>query len=179
MKYLFVYKNDTWWLKITTIDELFNYSDKTNARWGKAFDSLIHSKEFYSDGMEHASNLAFVIGMMGSRNKMNAIEATAELRSKIFDAQLDLIMEGHTLFINENGGYHYDYEGDKPYTQFIWRDELVFPNFSKNEIRIKKFTGGQHFYAYIGDMQVRDGDNLKWDTYEEALKQAEKVVTRA
>lgn len=178
MKYLFVYKNDTWWLKIKTIEELTNYSEKTDGRWAKAFDSLIHSKEFY-DGEEHASSLAYVIGNYGAKRGMNSIEAVADFRSQIFDAQLDLLMEGYTLFINENGGYHCNFTGDEKETQFIWREEFVFPNFSKDEIRIKSFPGGQHFYAYIGDMQVRDGDTLKWNTYEEAMKMAESVVTRA
>lgn len=31
-----------------------------------------------------------------------------------------------------------------------------------------KIDKGQHYYAYVGDMQVRDGDVLKWNTYDEA-----------
>lgn len=179
MKYLFVYKNDCWWLKIKTVDELTNYSQKTDGRWAKAFDSLIHAKEFYEDGKEHASNLAYVIGQWGVNREMNVVEAVADFRSRIFDAQLDLILEGHIIFINEKGGYHFDTKNDEPVTQFVWRDELVFPNFPENEIHIKHFPGGKHFYAYIGDMQVRDGDVLKWNTYEEAMEQAKKVVTKA
>ncbi len=179
MKYLFVFKNNTWWLKIKDVDALFDYSDKTGGRWENAFNSLIHSKEFYKDGKEHASNLAFTIGTYGSRRGMNAIEAVADFRASILKSQIDLLLEGYTLFINENGGYHCNFEGDEPYSQFIWRNEFVFPNFSKSEIRIKKFPGGEHFYAFIGDMQVRDGDTLKWNTYEEAMAQAQKVVTRA
>ena len=178
MKYLFVYKNDCWFLKIKTVDELTNYYDKTDGRWSKVFDNLIHSKEFY-DGKEHASNLAYVIGQWGERRNMNAIEAVVDFRSKIFDTQLDLILEGHTLFINSNGGYHFDTKNDDPVEQFVWRNELVFPNFSEDEIRIQHFPGGEHFYAYIGDMQVRDGDILKWNTYEEAMKNAKKVVKKA
>lgn len=178
MKYLFVYKDGTWWLKIKTVEELLNYHDKTDGRWSGAFDNLIHSKEFY-DGEKHASNLAYVIGMFGSKRGLNAVESVVEFKSKIFDAQMDLILEGHTLFINEKGGYHFDYNGDKPASQFIYRNEFVFPNFSKDEIRVKSFPGGHHFYAFIGDMQVRDGDMLKWNTYEAAMKVAESVVTRA
>ena len=59
---------------------------------------------------------------------------------------------------------------------FVRRKELVFPNFKRDEIRIKKFPNGEHYYAYIDDMQVRDGDTLKWNTYEEAYNQALSMI---
>ena len=37
---------------------------------------------------------------------------------------------------------------------------------------MKQFPGGEHYYAYIGDMQVRDGDTLKWNSYQEAYEMA-------
>lgn len=43
-------------------------------------------------------------------------------------------------------------------------------------MEVKSFPGGDHFYAYIGDMQVRDGDILKWDTYDEAYNQALSIL---
>ena len=35
-----------------------------------------------------------------------------------------------------------------------------------------KIDKGQHYYAYVGDMQVRGGDVLKWNTYDEAYIRA-------
>ncbi len=61
-------------------------------------------------------------------------------------------------------------------TQFCRRKSLVFPNFKKSDIRIRKYDYGSHYYAFVGDMQVRDGDKLKWNTYEEAYLNAEKLV---
>lgn len=59
---------------------------------------------------------------------------------------------------------------------FVRRKELVWPTFNVNDIRIKSFQGGQHFYAYVDDVQVREGSGndtkLKWDTYEEAYQAA-------
>lgn len=178
MKYLFVFKNGCWWLKVKTVDELTDYHQKIDGRWAKAFDNLIHSKEFY-DGMEHASKLAYTIGQWGANRNMSAIEAITDFRSQIFDKQLDLILDGHAIFINEKGGYHFETKNEKPAEQFVWRNELVFPSFSEKDIRINRFTGGQHFYAYVGDMQVRNGDVLKWNTYDEAMKHAQSVVKRA
>lgn len=51
------------------------------------------------------------------------------------------------------------------------------PSFKREEIRVKQFKGGQHWYAYIGDMQIRDGDQLKWNAQEAAQAAAEALVT--
>ena len=66
-------------------------------------------------------------------------------------------------------------EKDKEYA-VVKREKLVFPKFDKNDIRIEKFPYGAHYYAYVGDVQVKDGTTLKWNTYEEARRQAEKYV---
>lgn len=68
-EYIFVFKENGWWLKISSINELLNYHDKTDARWSNAFENLIHSKEFsvlnsdrtISRGNEHANALATAI----------------------------------------------------------------------------------------------------------------------
>ena len=59
--------------------------------------------------------------------------------------------------------------------QFCRRKELVFPNFKREDIRLKQFNDGRHWYAYVGDMQLRDGDCLKWNTREAAQAAAEAV----
>lgn len=41
---------------------------------------------------------------------------------------------------------------------------------------MKQFRGGSHWYAYIGDMQVRNGEELKWNTQEAARSAAEAIV---
>ena len=43
---------------------------------------------------------------------------------------------------------------------------------------ISQFTGGTHYYAYVGDMQIGDGEILKWNSYEEAYKKACEAVRK-
>lgn len=82
------------------------------------------------------------------------------------------VMENGETFINPVGGKTFSLE----YDQFVWRRHLAFPNYSVNDIRIKQFEGGSHFYAYLGDTQLRDGEKLKWSTYGEAYDFAVAVV---
>lgn len=177
MDYLFVFKNDCWWLKITTPEELFHYWSLTDSKWGQAFDSLIHSKEFTKDGMQHANPLAFAAGLYASNRKLPLLDAIPEFSAEIKGDQLEFLLSYGVLYINQKGGYHFGKRDEKDYSQFYRSKKFIFPDFKENEIKVKTFTGGQHFYAYIGDMEVRDGDIIKWDTYEEAYQVALRVVS--
>ena len=74
------------------------------------------------------------------------------------------------MYFNPNGGWHYDKK--KAYIQWYDSDKLIWPDFKENQIKIERFPAGEHYYAYVGNMQVRDGDTLKWNTYEEAYEHA-------
>ena len=52
-------------------------------------------------------------------------------------------------------------------------------DFKESDIRIKQFQGGEHYYAYVGDMQVRDGENFKWNSYKEAYDKALEVIEKS
>lgn len=85
--------------------------------------------------------------------------------------QLKVITEeDRAVLINRYGGWH---PGPKSgYKNWCHKDKLIFPDFKKNQIRVSKFPDGAHFYTYIDDLQVRDGDILKWNTYDEAYNHA-------
>ena len=177
VEYVFVHKNGAWWLKINTVEELFNYHDKTESKWSKTFSNLIDSVEF-GRGKTHADATAYAVGFYGSNKHMGPIEAIQSFRSNIIDDQLQALLNYGEIYINQKGGYHFKYNEKDTYDQWVRRKELVFPDFKKDEIKIERFPGGTHFYAYVGDMQIRDGDILKWDTYEEAYKKAEAVINK-
>lgn len=74
------------------------------------------------------------------------------------------ILENGETFVNGVGGKTFSLD----YDQFVWRKDLVFPHYTIADIRIKQFENGQHYYAYVADTQLRNGEKLKWDTYNEA-----------
>lgn len=87
-------------------------------------------------------------------------------------AELNTIKEYGAVYINKAGGHTFQVHE----TQFCRRKELIFPDFKIEDIRVKRFQGGCHWYAYIGDMQVRNGGELKWNTEAAARKAAESIV---
>lgn len=189
IEYLFVYDGITWWLKMTEADQIADYHKKTaGSRYEGAIDLYMKlrqdGKEWYNllDGME----LQERIKMMESKDFKYiqcAIIKAQQVEGNIFDgfrcltmeigaAQLDNIRKYGAVFVNAAGGHTHGVET----AQFCRRKQLVFPDFKKEEIRVKQFKGGRHWYAYIGDMQLRNGDQLKWNTQEAAQRAAEAMI---
>lgn len=188
--YLFVYDGKQWWLKLTEAEQLEDYHKKVA---GNRYEGAINLyRKFKEDGKEWYNLLDDLplqerIKMMESKDfkyiqcaiiKAKQIEGTILdgfrcLNIEIGMTQLENIRKYGAVFINEVGGHTHEVET----MQFCRRKQLIFPNFCREEIRIKQFKGGKHWYAYIGDMQVRNGDQLKWNTKEAARAAAEAIVT--
>lgn len=181
MEYTFVFLNGGWWLKVSTVKELAAYLTETDSRWENALNNLLNSKEFTKYGNEHAGAIATSIGFFGANNGLNGLDATLAFKEQIIQDQLSEIKNGNIVLINKVGGYWTlkpeEASGDtKVYSQWCRKKELVFPNFTKKELKIKKFPLGNHWYAYLGDIQIRDNDKVKWNTYEEAYEYAKQFI---
>lgn len=178
--------NQGWWLRITSVEELIEYYKQiAPVRNGKAFENYFYGKEWngYHPGFEndrhapHHETAAYTDAVVryAAKNDLNIFNALTEFTQMVALQQLEELKEHGTIYINRVGGYTWKTEKSIEYA-LVRRDELVFPEFKKNEIRVKRFPYGNHFYAYIGDLQVKDGDQMKWNTYEEAYAQAKKLL---
>lgn len=172
MRYRFIYKNGGWWLKISTVEELNDYYiNVESSRIANGFDDFLQSDDFFETGRRPTkSTLGYLIGLRNENQPhKSSIEIALDIQYEKFSSQLEYLNKGYNIYINHVGGWHF---GKNDFTQWVDRDKIIFPNFKKDQIRIKQFNGGEHFYAYIDDMQIRDGDTLKWNTYKEAYDYA-------
>lgn len=193
MDYLFVFANGGWWLKIDSVEKLIDYHKQTSSRFSGAWDLFSRLYEEAGDVNKIMDVVASYpmkkrFELMQSRDFKYIQAAIIEAESmggtaNIFDGfralnmeigakELRDIREYGACYINAVGGSTFGLE----YTQFHRRKNLVFPDYHREDIRVKSFKGGEHFYAYIGDMQIRDGDTLKWNSYEEAYNRALQFV---
>lgn len=181
IEYLFVYGNPGWCLKLDTIEELIDYHKlmDTNRYEGalQLYMQKIHPEEL---------PLAERIKLMESRDfkyLQAAVMQAQKVEGTILDgfrclnmeigmAELRCIREHGAVYINPAGGHTFSFE----YSQFCRRKELVFPDFQLSDIRVKKYPAEVHWYAYIGDMQVRNGAHEKWNSPEAARNAAEAIV---
>ena len=176
MKFRFVLKdegtrNQGWWLKVSTVEEYFNYKDALG--FGDPLVQGFYDYVTQTANNNHLSDVAAFLEIYAKNRGISIIEASNQLAIERDYIKFDLLAKGYNLYFNRVGGWNY---GKNEFTQWVDKDELVFPDFKKNEIKIKQFTDGKHFYAYIDNMQVRDGDTLKWNTYEEAYNKALQVL---
>lgn len=189
IEYLFIYDGEMWWLKLTEAEQIIDYHKKTASRYEGAINLYM---KFKQDGKEWYNLLDDMplqerIKMMENKDfkyLQCAIIKAQQVEGNIFDGfrclnmeigttELEIIREHGAVFINSAGGHTHGIET----VQFCRRKQLIFPSFKREEIRVKQFKGGQHWYAYIGDMQIRDGDQLKWNTQAAAQAAAEALVT--
>lgn len=87
-------------------------------------------------------------------------------------AILERLKKDKAVYFNAQGGMISNPE----VSAFFHNSSLVFPDWSERDIRVKQFEGGKHYYAYIGTIQVRDGDTLKWDTSQQAWEAAKRLL---
>ena len=178
MKYKFVLKdkgtyNQGWWLKIDNADQLADYHEKVMFhKIAAGYESVLHSKEF-GYGEKHVNPMGMYMGKFAENHRLSLLTSAVNVHSELLQTQMNHIRTGYNLYFNRNGGWNY---GNDDYSDWCERNDLVFPDFTKSDIRIKQFPMGRHYYAYIGSMQVRDGDQLKWNTYDEAYKYAKDII---
>lgn len=136
--------------------------------------NLGNSKEFTRFGNEHADYLATAIDMYGVDRDMTVLEACKGLRLSVEEDMINEIFKGNNIYINKAGGWFRD--KDLEYKQWYIKEGLDFPKFSKDKLRITRFPFGKHWYVHLGDMEVRDRDKLKWDSYEEAYEYTKQFI---
>lgn len=172
--------NAGWWLKIDNIEQLSDYLEQTNDQYAKALKNYITDKEFQPTSVSHNPYLkeiplTYALAFHQKKTKQNIIKTIVNFANIQYINMANAILDHGCIYMNKNGGYFWD--KNQIVDEFIYRSELVFPEFDKSDIHIRQFPNDTHFYAYLGDMQVRDGNKLKYDSYEEAYAQANACLT--
>ena len=170
-----------WWLKVTSLKELVAYHDQHSSRWSRAFENIVSSDATGANAIAHGRNtdaipLSEATLLYASNRGMSPIEAMVALSTNVMQRQSAALLDGKAVYINKRGGYCTEPPGKL--VQFLHKDSFVFPQFSESDIRVSRFPGGNHWYAHVGSMEVRDGNTIKWDSYQEAYEHALSCVTK-
>ena len=168
-----------WFLRIDSVEDIILYMAQCEMLdKDKAHYKTLESSPNCHDDHTLVSHTAFG-GFVGRIKRDTGVETDEayDLIKCIQAGSMLKVMEssGHTLLVNNKGGFKIKREDVKPKAS-VWRSELQFPHYYTSDIRIKRFDDGKHYYAYIGDTQVKDGDVLKWDTYDEAYDHAKQFA---
>ena len=187
MEYLFIFDEESkgWWLKIDTVENLTDYHEKTgNGRFDRAFEMYLHEGHPYDilgklsteERIKRMQDKDFkrlqAAVIQAEKGEGTILDGFRCLNLEIGMGQMRTIEQYGAIYINPVGGYTFGLN----YIQFCRRNNLIFPDFRESDIRIKQFEGGEHYYAYVGDMQVRDGNELKWNSRDEAYSKALELI---
>lgn len=169
-----------WWLQITSVDELIEYQDKHSGKYGRALLNILRDKELGADTCTHGPYIKDLsLSQAAYYHAINqSISPVASLMSISYQTsmnQLDALQKHGAIYINSVGGWNWSLTSEVK--QYLWKDDFVFPNFTKDDIRVSKFPGGTHYYAHVGPMEVRDGDTVKWFSYDEAYRHAAACIS--
>lgn len=171
-------KNQGWWLKITNIQQLMLLSNSENGllqtQYKHAFENYLKDKEFNPFSVEHGphikeAGLTYYLALVSQNKKTPFIPILEQTIKERIKNMTQILSEYGYVHINKNGGFC---AHEKKADAFLYKKDMSFPEFTENNIHVKQFPGGKHYYAYIGNMQVTDKDIRKWNTYEEAYEQA-------
>lgn len=183
-KWKFINNGNGWWLRIENIEQLIQYVQLTSGRYANSM-SRVSSACSQKKYQHYTNQLDSYLELLYMNSGQSLIDTTQKLMFNVSKTYFDLLSEKGFVNINPVGGCNND-----NYTNsiIIYKDKLVFPDYKKKDLKIKtwemedlktgNFKSGYkyHYYAYIGDVQIKDGDKIKWDTYEEAYEYAKKFI---
>ena len=156
-------KAGCWWLVIKSLEELLDYKNKTDFRYGQILtdpDAEIGKNK----------NIIHLATRIAERKECSIAEGMSEIATRTFESQIDCLNKGHAVWINKNGGWNIGMENVEA---TVYMNNLIYPNYKINDIVVKKWTpDSKHYYARIGNIEVSEGEGnnkiIKWDTYDEA-----------
>lgn len=171
-----------WWLKITSAEQLLTYLSRTDGRYGRAYENWLKDKEYHPELASHGPHpaeapLAALLHYYSINRGLGAVSGIMGLKADTDGAMLDALRRDGCVFINRNGGWNTGREG-RPYGKydgdFVRLDAPVWPSLGEADIRLSRFPGGEHWYAHVGPVEVRNQDGgLRFHTREEARAAAE------
>ena len=168
----FIIVYDDWLLVIDNIIDLFDYHKNfLESQIPNAWDNLYKVQQHKA---HLNSNLSILINFEAEHynNKKSFIELTGVVSEKIFQTKKEAIDKYGKIYISKIGGF-FPHSKDIEVLDEFESNSVIFPNYSEEDIRVKQWENGTHWYAYVGDFQViTEKDVRKWDSKLEALKEA-------
>lgn len=172
MKYVFLYDGRGWYLEINSLDALNNYLQIV---WDIRREELLRSIKRVKEGGHPVGDIMSACKTLADAKGSDIWTEYQKLKGKQSQDMSYMILKGMTIYVNSSGGYTTSLEN---IINRCESDVLSWPVFKEEDIRIKQWPGGVHYYAYIGPMQVKDQKTVKWGSESDARAAAMRYVNR-
>lgn len=191
-KWKFFFNGCSWWLKITDKEQLDRYCEiMFPKRFGgeifKTADYYRHPEKF-----SHAEvTIPCLILNVAKSNETSILGATGKIMSECEKTLYSVFERFGFVNINKLGGCN-GCSGlpDWEEKEVVFQDDLRFPSFNFRDIEVKTYkldemrdgvfrdNHNYHYYAFVGGVQVKEGETTKWNTYSEAYNAAKRWVKK-
>lgn len=186
MKWNFFWNGYAWWLKITDVHQLAEYLDRTDSdRFGGTMMGVAYRHMDKKD-TDYENSLQQALDVLYRNSGQDLLTTTGQFRVDAHRSYFRNLTEKGFVNINKLGGCN---ACNWPEQIKITRDELIFPSFTRKDVVIKTWQNTErqipgyedkyryHYYAYLGNVQLTDGDKTKWDSKAECEAFLDKLFT--
>jgi hypothetical protein len=170
-----------WMFKISTYSDLLEYwRDVRQSRLQDGFSNYLHSCEFISlvsedigasHHLNHSDASFLNAACLAETTKdmpRNVVEIFCDITDSLYTGMAKILQEEGHLYVNKNGGY-FSLGNGMEETGLQEIESFVIPG---QEISIKQWPNGIHYYAYVGGVSVERNGTNKWDTKANAYNEA-------
>lgn len=156
---------------LETIDDFKEYVETSlNPELEAATKDIVEKIQNNKLGGHHHLKVSEIAETISGITGQGSLFILADMATKKEAAILKQLMRGKRVAINGAGGWFMFGEKDG-YT--------ILPKilFVEEDIKIARWKGGKHYYAKVAHNDVvDDDDNVKWDTYDQAMSAAIKYM---
>lgn len=160
-----------WMLKVSDAWQLFVYHQNlVTPRFNKVKKLIDYEKPHWQD-----NGLVQIVAMRSIKEQLGVVDALGAHVADMFECQMKLIEESGAIYISEEDGYFPKDKRCIEYGDPAVSESMVFPqhhNLTEDDIEVKRWRGGKHYYAKIKSIDVVVNNEQKWGTYAEALGHA-------
>ena len=168
-----------WMLVIENFSDLFNFENRV-------FDSkIMPAVENLIDSFYNTSHINTELGVLINVELLCFPDYSLyTVIDKIYKSFLETknyyLKKYRKVYINKMGGILYPSDNIEVIDECcVENDNLIFPEYTEKDIRIKKWENGVHHYAYVGDFQVISSSGIsKWKEGGDALDAAKSFLEK-
>lgn len=184
MRHTFVNAGNGWVLRLDDMDHLIDY---LVSEWQARRDTIEEDIRIIEDVMASDAFTKREKVAIGRTHPINRLSHTIRTYAFQMDAPVDAVMAAMSrdlahsmtraledrgcIYVNPYGGWRCSlpnaFEPPRPFETYE-KEGADFPIFDNDDIRVKSWPGGRHYYVYLGDMPVCMDGKYKFDTEFEA-----------
>jgi hypothetical protein len=161
---------------IDSLDSYKEYISELNNKFAVSESEIKNIKTFVGHGYSMLTGISGMLeGMPADNDEVGRNRILCNLKclhATVLCNQLEDILNGKKLVINKKGGYFPIKIGEE--YEIIENESTPY---TEKDIKLKKWWGGNHYYAKVGNIDVVDSDgNVKWNNESTAMEKAKQFL---